>query len=126
MTRDGSAPTHMDLSLLTIGTNIAPRRSLSAVRVKDGCVSNFIIDAHDIRVAYGETKALDGVDLQVEAGTVLGLLGPNGAGKTTLVRVLATLLKPGGGSATVGGLNVVLTPKKFAKLLARRAIRRGG
>ena len=80
-------------------------------------MSNFIIDAHDIRVAYGETKALDGVDLQVEAGTVLGLLGPNGAGKTTLVRVLATLLKPGSGSATVGGLNVVTHAQEVRQII---------
>ena len=70
-------------------------------------MSDLIIDAKDVRKAYKETKALDGVDLQVEAGTVLGLLGPNGAGKTTLVRVLATLLKPDSGSATVAGFDVI-------------------
>lgn len=43
---------------------------------------------------YGETKALDGVDLDVREGTVMGVLGPNGAGKTTLVRILSTLLSP--------------------------------
>jgi len=56
---------------------------------------------------FGETTALAGVDLAVTRGTVLGLLGPNGAGKTTAVRVLATLLRPDGGRATIGGYDVV-------------------
>ena len=52
--------------------------------------------------SFGEVRALDGVDLDVAQGTVLGLLGPNGAGKTTMVRVLTTLLKPDAGTATRG------------------------
>jgi ABC-2 type transport system ATP-binding protein len=60
-----------------------------------------------IRKHYGEVKAVDGVDLQVHASTVLGLLGPNGAGKTTMVRILTTLLTPDEGHATVAGYDVV-------------------
>ena len=58
------------------------------------------------RSRKGETRALDGVDLDVAEGTVVGLLGPNGAGKTTTVRILATLLQPDAGTARVGGLDV--------------------
>jgi len=56
---------------------------------------------------FGNQVAVDGVDLDVPAGTVFGLLGPNGAGKTTIVRMLATLLPPDGGTAAVGGYDVV-------------------
>nr|WP_052411198.1 ATP-binding cassette domain-containing protein [Streptomyces sp. NRRL S-118] len=59
---------------------------------------------------YGGTKALDGVDLAVREGTVLGVLGPNGAGKTTLVRCLSTLVVPDAGTATVAGYDVVRQP----------------
>lgn len=58
----------------------------------------------------GEVRALDGVDLDVPTGSVLGLLGPNGAGKTTAVRILATLLTPDAGRATVNGVDVVADP----------------
>jgi oleandomycin transport system ATP-binding protein len=66
---------------------------------------------------FGETKALDGIDLDVRSGTVLGLLGPNGAGKTTAVRVLSTLLRPDAGRATVGGYDVVREAHQVRQLV---------
>lgn len=68
------------------------------------------IVAEGLRRRFGATLALDGVDLTVETGTVLGLLGPNGAGKTTTVRVLTTLLRPDAGSAQVAGVDVRTDP----------------
>src|ERR1700712_5120622 len=66
-----------------------------------------VITAHALVKTYGKLRALDGLDLAVPEGTVLGLLGPNGAGKTTAVRILTTLLEPDGGSATVAGIDVL-------------------
>jgi ABC-2 type transport system ATP-binding protein len=76
--------------------------------------------AHAIRATgltkrYGEVVALDGLDLEVEAGTVMGLLGPNGAGKTTTVRVLTTLVRPDAGSAEVVGVDVLRQPRELRR-----------
>ena len=65
-----------------------------------------IVVVRDVHKSFGDVRALDGVSLEVERGTVLGLLGPNGAGKTTLVRILTTLLDPDEGLATVAGHDV--------------------
>ena len=65
----------------------------------------------------GKVRALDGLSLDVEQGTVLGILGPNGAGKTTTVRILATLLKPDSGKATVGGIDVLSKPDEVRKVI---------
>ncbi|MER7173023.1 ATP-binding cassette domain-containing protein [Streptomyces mesophilus] len=64
---------------------------------------------------FGDVKALDGVDLDVPEGTVLGLLGPNGAGKTTAVRCLTTLLTPDSGKAVVAGIDVVKNPNEVRR-----------
>ncbi len=68
------------------------------------------IETSDLVKVFGETRAVDGVDLTVPTGTVYGLLGPNGAGKTTVVKVLATLLRPDGGEARVFGHDVLREP----------------
>jgi ABC-2 type transport system ATP-binding protein len=70
-------------------------------------VRHHAVLAEGLRKRFGGTTALDGFDLAVAPGTVLGLLGPNGAGKTTAVRVLTTLLLPDGGHAEVAGFDVV-------------------
>ena len=72
---------------------------------------NLAIEATGLVKRYKSVTALDGVDLAVPKGTVLGLLGPNGAGKTTTVRVLTTLLKPDAGTASVAGLDVTRNPR---------------
>ncbi|MGW2211170.1 ATP-binding cassette domain-containing protein [Streptomyces sp. NPDC001781] len=68
------------------------------------------IHAEGLVKTFGDVRALDGVDLDVPEGTVLGLLGPNGAGKTTTVRCLTTLLRPDSGRAVVAGVDVLRHP----------------
>ncbi|KJK56527.1 daunorubicin resistance protein DrrA family ABC transporter ATP-binding protein [Saccharothrix sp. ST-888] len=75
------------------------------------------VEVRGIVKHYGTTKALDGVDLTVRQGTVLGVLGPNGAGKTTLVRVLSTLIKPDAGTAFVGGYDVLRQPRQLRRTI---------
>jgi ABC-2 type transport system ATP-binding protein len=70
-----------------------------------------------VKTFKGDVRALDGVDLQVPEGTVLGLLGPNGAGKTTTVRILTTLLTPDAGRATVAGFDVVKDADRLRRVI---------
>ncbi|SEK25782.1 daunorubicin resistance protein DrrA family ABC transporter ATP-binding protein [Streptacidiphilus jiangxiensis] len=80
-------------------------------------MSEAAISAEGLVRTFGDVRALDGVDLDVPEGTVLGLLGPNGAGKTTTVRVLTTLLRPDSGRATVAGVDVLKHPDKVRSLI---------
>ncbi|MEV6248021.1 ATP-binding cassette domain-containing protein [Streptomyces sp. NPDC051742] len=73
------------------------------------------IHAEGLVKTFGDVRALDGVDLDVPEGTVLGLLGPNGAGKTTTVRVLTTLLRPDSGKAVVAGVDVLKHPNEVRR-----------
>src|SRR5580693_5908638 len=77
----------------------------------------YAIATHGLVKRFGKTTALAGVDLTARTGSVLGLLGPNGAGKTTAVRILATLLRPDGGSATVSGYDVVRDAHQVRQLI---------
>ena len=65
----------------------------------------------------GKVRALDGLNLDVEEGTVLSVLGPNGAGKTTCVRILTTLLRPDSGNAQVAGIDVIKEPEKVREVI---------
>jgi oleandomycin transport system ATP-binding protein len=78
----------------------------------------YAIEAEGLVKRFGKTTALAGADLAARTGTVLGLLGPNGAGKTTAVRILATLLRPDGGRASVAGYDVVRDAHRVRQLIA--------
>ncbi|MBT2235229.1 ATP-binding cassette domain-containing protein [Nonomuraea sp. NEAU-A123] len=78
---------------------------------------SYAIEAEGLVKRYGETAALDGIDLRVRTGTVLGVLGPNGAGKTTAVRILATLVAPDAGRALVGGFDVTRQAGRVRELI---------
>jgi ABC-2 type transport system ATP-binding protein len=71
-----------------------------------------VVLAEGLVKQFGETRALDGLDLSIEGGTVLGVLGPNGAGKTTAVRILTALLQPDAGRAVIDGVDVVADPQR--------------
>ncbi len=92
-------PSHATVSLLVYPRQVARPTAGPAVA------------AQSLVKTYGPTRALDGVDLEIAAGTVFGLLGPNGAGKTTTVRILTTLLRPTYGRAWVAGRDVLAEPE---------------
>ena len=79
--------------------------------------SEAMIEARGLHKHFGDTVALDGLDLEAKAGTVLSVLGPNGAGKTTAVRILTTLCRPDAGEARVAGHDVVREPTAVQRLI---------
>jgi ABC-2 type transport system ATP-binding protein len=68
------------------------------------------IVATGLRKSFGDTLALDGIDLEVAGGTIFALLGPNGAGKTTAVQILSSLISPDGGEVRVAGHDLAREP----------------
>src|SRR6266704_2305565 len=74
-------------------------------------MTSSVIAVSGLRKAYGDKTVLDGIDLDVRAGTVFSLLGPNGAGKTTTVNILTTLVKADGGTARVAGHDIAAETK---------------
>src|SRR5689334_1088804 len=77
-----------------------------------------VLETVGLTKSYGQVRVLDGVNIAVPPGTVFGLLGPNGAGKTTTVRILATLLRPGGGTARVAGFDVATHPGEVRRRIS--------
>ena len=75
------------------------------------------IEVANVVKRFGDVVAVDGVSLSVPPASVLGLLGPNGAGKTTIVRMLTTILKPDGGTATVLGIDVAKDPNAVREVI---------
>jgi ABC-2 type transport system ATP-binding protein len=82
-------------------------------------ISTYAVEAHDLVKVFprGNVRALDGVSLHVEEGTILGLLGPNGAGKTTAVRILCTILNPDSGRASILGHDVVKEAQTVRRII---------
>jgi len=74
-----------------------------------------MIEVHGLTKRFGDVRAVDGVEITVDAGTIYGLLGPNGAGKTTTLRILATLIRPDGGTASVAGFDVTRQPEEVRR-----------
>lgn len=75
------------------------------------------VEASGLMKSFGDNQAVNGVDLQVRAGSIYGVLGPNGAGKTTTIRMLATLLRPDAGSARIFGYDVLKEPNIVRQLI---------
>ena len=79
--------------------------------------TDWAVEAEGLVKVFGENRAVDGVDLHVKSGTVYGVLGPNGAGKTTTINMLATLMRPDGGTGRIFGHDVVREPQIVRQLI---------
>ncbi|HEY1687690.1 MAG TPA: ATP-binding cassette domain-containing protein [Solirubrobacteraceae bacterium] len=90
-------------------------RPLPDTPTPEPATASYAVEAKALTKRFGDFVAVDALDLNVERGTVVALLGPNGAGKTTTVRMLATLLRPDGGSASVAGHDVVTEAEKVRR-----------
>src|SRR6266566_8686958 len=75
------------------------------------------IDVQNIAKRFGDFTAVKGITFGVESGEIFGLLGPNGAGKSTLIRMLTTLLPPTGGTALVGGFDIMKEPDGVRRVI---------
>ncbi|MDT0616370.1 ATP-binding cassette domain-containing protein [Streptomyces lancefieldiae] len=78
---------------------------------------SYAIEVRGLRKSYGDVTVLKSVDFQVESGTMLALLGPNGAGKTTTVKIISTLLRADGGTATIHGHDIVTEPRAVRRII---------
>ncbi len=87
-------------------------------QTQDNTSGQTAIEAQGLTKLFGDVRAVDGLDLHVPAGTVFSLLGPNGSGKTTTVRMLATLLKPDGGTARVNGYDIAHQGQKVRETIS--------
>src|SRR6056297_2556009 len=104
--------------LLCVSAPQLSDRSDAAPRSSDGRAPGPAVQMSDVAVEFGSTTALNGFDLEMQSGEVLGLLGPNGSGKTTAVKVLATLLRHDEGTARVFGLDVVDDAEEVRRRIA--------
>jgi len=84
--------------------------------------SRVMIEFRGLFRHFGQTKAVDGVSLSVQRGTVFGFIGPNGAGKTTSMRILATLDQPTAGDAFVDGFSVVEDPDRVRRAMTAEGL----
>src|SRR5688500_2898512 len=90
----------------------------SLMHMPQVAAAELAIAARGLARSFGEVRAVAGIDLEVPRGMIFAVLGPNGAGKTTLMRMLATLLRPDAGTATVMGHDLLTAPQRVRASIA--------